>query len=129
MKRLIDRMYHPYWLWEEREANMWGKASKDRGHLLDKAIKFTGNHILYGRYMRKVVREWKYSCEHNLSNKEQNRKAWIGHAACALAFNCPEDIVRQAWGYLTEKQQTLANKKAEKAIKYWERRWLKENLE
>ena len=129
MKRLIDRIYHPYWLWEERKFNMWGKPDKDRSFLLDKAVKFTGNNKLYGKYMRKVAKEWKYSCEHNLSNKEQNRKAWIGHAACALAFNCPEDIVRQAWSYLTDRQQNLANSQAEKAIKYWERRWLKENSE
>jgi len=70
--------------------------------------------------MVKVVEQWKHSCEHNLSNLEQNRKAWIGHAACALAFQCPEDIIRQAWGYLTKEQQILANNEAEKAIKLWE---------
>ncbi len=70
--------------------------------------------------MGRVVDEWKNSCEHNLTNKTQNRKAWIGHAACALAFNCPEDIVREAWGYLTEKQQIAANCKAVNAIEYWE---------
>lgn len=116
---MIKRIYHPYWLWEEVEYNMWGKI-KDKKAFLEKAIEFTSDHILYGSYMMKAVKQWKYSCEHNLSNITQNRQAWIGHAACALAFQCPEDIIRSAWGYLTEEQQILANEQADIAIKYWE---------
>ena len=86
------------------------------------AIDFTGNHILYGMYMMKVADSWKYSCEHNLSFLGQNRRAWIGHAACAYALHLPEDIVREAWSNLTEEQQRLANNEADNAIKYWERK-------
>ncbi|MDB4261381.1 hypothetical protein N9878_00800 [bacterium] len=70
--------------------------------------------------MIKVVIAWKYSCEHNLSNISSNRQAWIGHAACAMAFNCPEDIVRAAWGHLSDEQRVQANKQADKAILHWE---------
>lgn len=98
---------------------MWGKV-KTREDYLAKAIEFTGNARLYGEYMLRVAREWKYSCEHNLSCETQNRKAWIGHAACALALLCPEDIVREAWGHLSEEQQREANHVADIAIKYWE---------
>jgi len=115
----IDRVYHPYWMWEEVEKNMWGTVD-NRKRFLDWAIKFTGDHKKYGRFMMRVADEWKYSCEHNLSNLTQNRKAWIGHAACALANECPEDIVREAWGHLTREQQNLANKQAENAISHWE---------
>ena len=120
--RLINRIYHPYWKWEEHKHNMWGNV-KDRKKYLDKAIAFTGRHKVYGRYMLRVIDLWKYSCEHNLSDLSQNRKAWIGHAACALAFNCPEDIVREAWGKLTEEQQIMANKQAENAISAWENKY------
>lgn len=118
MKRLT-RIYHPYWEWEEVKANMWGGVS-DRKRFLKRAIEFTGDHKLYGRFMVKVADQWNKSCEHNLSNATQNRRAWIGHAACALAFECPEDIVREAWKHLTEDQQYKANKKADEAIEYWE---------
>jgi hypothetical protein len=116
---LIERIYHPYSLWEEADTNMWGSVA-DKDAFLKVAIEFTGNHVLYGKHMEKVVSEWKYSCEHNLSNATQNRKAWIGHAACAYAFNCPEDIVRKAWSFLTDEQRILANEQADKAIKKWE---------
>jgi len=119
MMQSINRIYHPYWLWEENEHNMWGNVN-DRPKYLKKAIEFTGDHKLYGRFMMRVVNEWRFSCEHNLSNKTQNRKAWVGHAACALAFGCPEDIVRAAWSHLSEEQQELDNEQAQNAINYWE---------
>ena len=119
MKTSTDRIYHPYWMWEELEHNMWGDVN-DKPKFLKAAIEFTGDHKKYDRFMMRVVNEWLYSCEHNLSNKTQNRKAWVGHAAVALALGCPEDIVRSAWGHLTEEQQILANNEASIAIKYWE---------
>lgn len=115
----IERVYHPYWEWEEIDHNMWGSVS-DRKLYLKRAIEFTGDHRKYGRFMMRVVNEWPKSCNHNLSNTTQNRKAWVGHAACALAIGCPEDIVREAWGYLTQEQQDLANNEADIAIKHWE---------
>jgi hypothetical protein len=118
-KPLIERKYHPYWDWEEIDYNMWGTV-KDKSAYLKKAIEFTGDHKLYGRFMMRVANEWPMSCEHNLSNKTQNRKAWIGHAATALAIGCPEDITRSAWGHLTKEQQDKANEQAEIAIEYWE---------
>jgi len=119
MKPSIKRIFHPYWKWEEVDFNMWGRV-KDREAALSKAIEFTGSHCLYGIYMRRVVHEWPFSCEHNLSAIDQNRKAWLGHAACALALQYPEDIIRQAWGRLSEEQQTSANNQAQRAIEHWE---------
>jgi hypothetical protein len=108
---------------------MWGSVP-NRAIALDAAIKFTGDHEVYGLWMMRVVKRWRYSCEHNLSDKSQNRKAWIGHAACAYAMQIPEDIIRKAWSFLSDEQQVLANKEADKAIKYWESKQCpKEDLE
>ena len=116
----IDRVYHPYDIWEETYSNMWGNV-KEKDSYLKVAIEFTGNHVLYGQNMLRVIKEWPVSCEHNLTNTTQNRRSWIGHAACALAFGCPEDIVRKAWSYLSEEQQVKANNEADMAIEEWER--------
>jgi hypothetical protein len=56
-----------------------------------------------------------------LTDISQNRRAWIGHAACCMAIKCPEYITRSAWGYLTKEQQDLANAEADRAIAWWER--------
>lgn len=116
----IDRIYHPYWNWEEVDKNMWGSVS-NRQKYLDKTIDFMADTKKFGRFMERVASEWKYSCEHNLTNYSQNRIAWMGWAACALALEVPQDIVCQAWGKITDKQRNDANKKAKEVIALWER--------
>jgi len=115
----FKRVYHPYWNWEEIDHNMWGEIS-DKKAATERAIKFTGDHKLYGRFMMRVVNEWPISCENALTDYSLNRKAWVGHAACALANGIPESITRIAWGHLTDEQRLLANKEAERAIQHWE---------
>jgi hypothetical protein len=117
--KLNKRIYHPYTSWEEIQANMWGEVD-NREKFIALAIKFTGDHKRYGSYMKRVVREWPVSCENALTDHALNKKAWIGHAACALALGCPEDITREAWGHLTDEQRILANQEAGRAIRMWE---------
>ena len=116
----MKRIWHPYWLWEDWKHGMWRKVSaSERKDLLPKAIEFTGNAKLYGESMMIVVKIWHYACEHNLTDQSTNKLAWIGHAATALAINCPEDVTRQAWGQLTQQQQDEANQEAQNALDYW----------
>lgn len=122
----FKRVYHPYWDWEEIDYGMWGAVS-DRKLWIKRAIAFTGDHQKYGRFMMRVVNEWSISCENALTDQNINRKAWIGHAACALAIGCPEDITREAWRHLTNEQRTLANKEADRAIQTWENSYIKSN--
>jgi hypothetical protein len=116
----MKQVYYPYTEWEDYKAGMWRKIKpENEKHFLNKAIKFTGDSELYGSWMLKVIEQWPKTCKHNLSDKEHNGRAFIGHAACCLAFNCPEYITREAWGYLTKKQQDDANEQAEIAIMKW----------
>ena len=121
----LPQIYHPVQLWEEIAHNMWGKVT-DRNAYIERAIQFTGNHIEYGRYMRRVCNEWLYSCENAFTDPYLNHRAWVGHAACALYMNCPEDITRQAWSHLNDEQQLLANKEASRAIAGWRRSYIKD---
>jgi hypothetical protein len=119
----MKRIWVPIDQWEEIKANMWGDVP-NRSRWLERAVIFTGNHRLYGRFMQRVVREWPNSCRNALTDANLNRRAWIGHAACALALRCPEDITRQAWGLLTHDQRQMANRQADRAIHAWELRYL-----
>lgn len=119
----MERIYHHYSKWEDWKFGMWRNVyGKEREEYLQKAIVFTGNADLYGSWMMKIIEQWPYSCEHNLTNPSINHQAWIGHAACCLAIGCPEDITRLAWHELTQDQQDKANAMADKAIGEWERR-------
>lgn len=117
----MKRVWHPYTKWEEVPAGMWRKVyGAERELLLKSAIDFTGDAEKYGAAMLEVVNRWPLSCEHNLTDLGQNRRAWIGHAACCLAIGCPEDVTREAWGYLTEEQRVAADRKALAAILAWQ---------
>jgi hypothetical protein len=116
----MRKVWHPYWDWEDWKAGMWARVSADvERELFPIAVEFTGDPDLYGSFMMRVINEWPISCEHNLTDCSLNKKAWIGHAACALAKSLPEYIVRRAWGELSETQQTLANIKAQEAVDCW----------
>lgn len=114
----FKRVYHPISAWEEIHAGMWGDV-EDAKSMLKRAVDFTGDHKLYGHWMTRVVNEWPISCENALTDYSLNRRAWVGHAACAMAIGCPEDITRKAWGMLTDEQQFLANAEADRAIRVW----------
>ena len=117
----MEQVFHHYETWEEYKAGMWrNPTSGEVNKMLPLAVKFTSNHILYGAAMMDVILAWPISCEHNLSNNNQNRRAWIGHAAACFKKGFPESVTRLAWGKLSQKQQDLANQEADKAIVKWE---------
>ena len=108
---------------------MWNKVDKKtESIMLETAIKFTGNHILYGKSMRNVVFKWFNTMENNLTNKSINRRAFLGHCAVFYKHQIPEYIVRKAWKELNNEQRRLADLEAEKTIKEWEL-WYTRKLE
>lgn len=122
----LKRKYLPWETWEEVKHGMWSDID-NKPDALQLAIQFTGDHNAYGQAMLRVVKEWPNSCENALTDYSLNRKAWIGHAACALAHGLPEDIVRMAWGRLSDEQRLLANKAAARAIREWEINYIAHN--
>lgn len=116
----MKQIFHPYHLWEDWQNGMWRNETAEYEDLhLPSIISFTGDHLEYGAAMIEVVEQWFYSVQHNLTDNSINKRAWIGHAACNLKFGWPEYLVRMAWNQLSEQQQVLANKMADKAIEYF----------
>jgi hypothetical protein len=123
---MMKRIYHPFWTWED--IGMWRRVwGKNRAVMLERAVEFTGDAERYGAAMLRVLEEFPIAAEHNLTDVAQNRQAWIGHAACYLALDIPEDIVREAWGMLTQDQRDAANAVADIAIAEWEARYEEKN--
>lgn len=125
MRKQIKQVWHDVRDWEEVAHNMWGE-SMDAKADLHTAIGFTADHELYGSFMRRVADEWPISCENALTDPHLNQKAWIGHAAVALAHGIPEDITRKAWAYLSDEQKHLANQEAKRAIELWKMRHIED---
>lgn len=113
----MKQVWHNYLLWEDFQNGMWRKYDKDvERDMLHSAIEFMSDHKKYGAGMIEVVTKWKFTMEHHLSDPQTNKKAFVGQCSVCYSLGIPEHITREAWGHLTELQQYLANKEAEKAI-------------
>jgi hypothetical protein len=121
----MKQVFHHYETWEEYKAGMWrNPTSNEVSEMVPLAVEFTGNHVLYGEAMMQVIASWPISCEHNLTNLNQNRRAWVGHAASCFKHGFPESVTRLAWGQLSQQQQDIANAEADKAIESWEEAYM-----
>jgi hypothetical protein len=117
----MKRIYHPYWLWEDYKAGFYDNVSgEEKKKLLLKAVEMFNSKELTKLNMLRVVVEWKYSCEHNLTNESLNKIAYIGQGACCLYSKIPSTITMEAWSLLTEEVKNRSNELALFTIKQWE---------
>jgi len=125
----MKRIYIPYTEWEDWHNGMWNKLDKEEEpHMLLKAIRFTSDYIKYGHSMAKVIISWPNTMLNSLTNKNINRRAFLGHCACSYEFNCPEYITRAAWKELTNHQRYLADLVAQKTINNWIYEYKRKNI-
>lgn len=121
----IKRVYHHYQKCEEYKTDMWRVAPIEaRQELQEKSASLMKDVNGFEAAMMKVVDEWEFSCEANLSASVINHQAWMGHAGCAINHNAPEDITRLAWRTLTSDEQDKANAAADRAIAAWRKKYL-----
>lgn len=126
----IKQQWVPYWDWEDWHNGMWKKVDKEQeSEFLEKCITFTSNWIEYGKWMQLVVEKWPNTMLNSLSSPSINKRAFIGHCACSLAFNCPEYITRMAWKHLTDQQRADADDIAEIVYHDWKNKQLHRQME
>lgn len=124
----MERIFHHFSLWEDYHAGMYDENKDGRAERVKKAAEILGTPDTCQKAMEKVIDDWQYATEYNLSNAEINRKAWLGQAACCVYGGVHEDETREAWGIMTDAQRVEANRIAAQIIKKWlEDREQKEN--
>lgn len=117
-----NRIYHPYTLWEDYKAGFYDNVSGDiKKEMINKVVDFFCNPKLTRDFMMKVVKEWKYSCEHNLTNESMNKVAYIGQGACCIYAGIPSTITMEAWSKVPKESQLEADKIALDVIEYWKK--------
>lgn len=118
------RIFHTYDKWECHKAGFY-KSKKD-GWTNEQCeleyVRILSDLDLFSQTLEKVIVDWKYSCEHYLTNRSMNRIAWLGQAAVCYLSGVPSSY-SGAWSLLTEDQQKKAN---EVALNYLNK-WLKMN--
>lgn len=110
---------HPYWLWEDYKNGMYeiGTATDEK---IQKSIDILSDCDLFWDAMCQMEIDWKYCFETNLTNTNQNRRAWLGQAACSYCVGNEFNVTIMAWNALKKEQQDSANETANNMIKLYE---------
>ena len=116
----LKRIYHPYWLWEDYKAGFYNSCSgAEKKEKIESVLQMFNSEKLTAEFMNRVITEWKYSCEHNLTNESMNKIAYIGQGACCLFNSIPSTITMEAWSLLDKPVQERANNIAKEVINKW----------
>lgn len=117
----MNRIYHRYEHWECYKCGFFRNVSGDeKKELSKKVIELFEDSEKTKEFMLKVINEWVFSCEHNLTNMSLNRIAWLGQSACCLYYKIPYSITMENWRYVNEEKRKIACDIAEEIIKNYE---------
>jgi len=116
----MERIYHRWEYWEDYKAgfyeNISGEIKKEK---IEDVIRMFNDYELTKIYMERVITEWKYSCEHNLTNPSINKIAYIGQGACCIYKAVPATITMEAWSMLKKDVQLVADNIALNTLNKW----------
>jgi hypothetical protein len=116
----MQRIFHHYEKWEDHKCGFYNSyPTNQKEELIQKVIDMFNDEQSTTLYMNRVIGEWKFSCEHNLSNDSLNKIAYIGQGACCLYGNVPSDVTKEAWGRLSEEVQNRSNNIAKEVLNKW----------
>lgn len=116
----MERIYHPYWLWEDYKAGFYDNVSGvKKKEYVEKVLEMFNSSELTFLNMNYVIENWKYSCEHNLTNDSLNKIAYIGQSACCFYAGVPNTITMEAWSLLSKERQEISNNIANEVLSKW----------
>jgi ParB-like chromosome segregation protein Spo0J len=114
------RVYHTWEKWECYRAGFYAERMADmtaeEGE--EKYREFLSDLGRFSAALQIVISEWKFSCEHYLTNDRMNRIAWLGQAAVAQAMGIPS-FCRGGYHRLTEEQRNAADMLALEYLNKW----------
>jgi hypothetical protein len=116
----MTRIYHPWNIWECYKAGFFAPGKSDLGKDAQHAqyAAMLKDIPLFESILKKVTREWRYSCEHNLTNDTMNRVAWLGQACVAYQYGISHDVM-SAFNLLSKQEQDAANTLADAYLQKW----------
>lgn len=117
----MNRIYHPWHLWEDYQHNFYGGVSDD--YIVDDSLQTYASLLkdlkLFEHILQIIIAEWKYSCEHNLTNESLNRIAYLGQAAMAYQYKVPSHKSMGGYNLLSETEKQAADEMAKKYLDLW----------
>ena len=123
----VKQVFEHYTKWEDWKNGMWRVSDQQIEDMAHEAASILSDPEEYLSAMNRVVSEWIIASRVNLTNYGQNRRAWLGQAACCIQSGIPEHATRFGWNmYMRRDQQDAANGIAESVIERWEQQHLYE---
>ncbi len=115
-----DRIFHTFEHWECHKSGFY--ASKKDGMTAEQCEQsyadFLSNDELFRNGLEGVIKDWKNSCEHYLTNKAMNRIAWLGQAAMCYSTGVPSKFC-SGFNRLLPLEQQIANETALEYLNKW----------
>lgn len=115
------RIFHEWSDWECFPAGFYNE-NPPKGMTVEECERayadFLSDLPRFEASLQRVIIEWKYSCEHYLTNEKMNRIAWLGQAAMCLEASVPS---RFCGGYnlLDDEQKQSADNLAFQYLNKW----------
>lgn len=120
----MKRQYHHFSTWEDWRDGQYRQSPGDSSEMIiSRAARLLSDPVMLKAYMRLVAANWQFSSLQNMTNRNRNRQAWLGQAACSLAVGASEDMTKAAWRTLTAAEQIEANEVADTVILEWENKY------
>lgn len=123
----MNRVFHPWDKWEDFRNNFYGGIVFD--YPKDNTLKLYADLLIdldkFESALKIIIKDWKYSCEHNLTNVAMNRIAYLGQAACALVHKVPHSVSMGGYNLLTDDQKQKADAMAKKYLDLWTENYTK----
>jgi hypothetical protein len=114
----IQRVSLPYHQWEDYGVGMYALTHSPRQVIDAQALLADPERLRIA--MQTAVASWPNAALHQMSNPDQNRRAWLGWAACMINNLAPANATKVAWSNLSDAQRKAANNMAEIVIHEWE---------
>lgn len=119
-QKKTSRILHTWEKWECYRAGFYAERcdgmTQEEGE--EKYRSFLADPEAFEAALSAVTSQWKYSCEHYLTNDRMNRIAWLGQASVAQALGIPS-LCRGGYHLLTEAQKLAADELALKWLNTW----------
>jgi hypothetical protein len=118
---MMQRIYHRWEEWEDYPAGFFNEQPPKGMTIEDcqnKYAEFLKDRKLFKKSALRVIEEWPNSTEHNLSNPNMNRIAWIGQTSVCIHYGIPSKY-RGGYHLLSDREQLLADSIALEVINYW----------
>lgn len=115
------RILHTWDKWECFRAGFYEERppegmTQDQGE--ERYREFLSDIVAFEAELQRITTEWKYSCEHYLTNERMNRIAWLGQASVASALGIPS-CCRAGYNRLTDEQKYAADQMALTYLNRW----------